>query len=50
MVSAQLYCRGDDKVEQARALLTAHHAHAIEHFGAWVITDLPQEDGYTRKA
>ena len=45
-----VYTPNDDKVEQARTLLTAHHAHSIEHFGKWVITDLPQADGTTRKA
>lgn len=44
-----VYTPNDDKVEQARTLLTAHHAHSIEHFGKWVITDLPQADGTTRK-
>lgn len=44
-----VYTPDDDQVEQARALLAAHHAHSIEHFGTWVITDLPQADGTTRK-
>ncbi len=44
-----IYTPDDAKVEQARALLAAHHAHSIEHFGTWVITDLPQADGTTRQ-
>lgn len=33
-----------EQVNQAYQLLLAHHGHAIEHFGRWVITDLWQED------
>ncbi len=44
-----VYTPHEEHVEQARRLLAAHHAHSIEHFGTWVITDLPQEDGTTRK-
>ena len=44
-----VYTPNDDKVEQARTLLAAHHAHSIEYFGKWVITDLPQANNTTRK-
>jgi ATP phosphoribosyltransferase len=44
-----VYTPNDNKVEQARTLLTAHGAHSIEYFGKWVITDLPQVDDTTHK-
>ncbi len=33
-----------EQVNQAYRILRAHHGHAIEHFGRWVITDLWHED------
>ena len=39
-----VYTAEQAQVDQAYHLLRGYHAHAIEHFGRWVITDLWQED------
>ncbi|HEY7126865.1 MAG TPA: hypothetical protein VH540_23205 [Ktedonobacterales bacterium] len=39
-----VYTETQEQVDQAYQILLAHHGHAIEHFGRWVITDLWQED------
>jgi hypothetical protein len=39
-----VYTDGAEQGERARAILTRHQAHALEYFGRWVITDLPQQE------
>lgn len=34
--------RSPERVARARAILDAHYAHHIKHFGQWTITDLKQ--------
>lgn len=39
-----VHTESQEQVNQAYHILRAHHGHAIEHFGRWVITDLWHED------
>jgi hypothetical protein len=39
-----VHAETDEQVGRAYQIVRAHHGHAIEHFGRWVITDLWQED------
>lgn len=39
-----VYAESPEQVEQARRILAVHQAHAIEYFGSWAITDLPQHN------
>lgn len=39
-----VYAEGDTQVERARQILARHQAHALEYFGSWVITDLPEPE------
>lgn len=43
-----IYADGDEEVERARQILTHHQAHALEYFGRWVITDLPEQEKASR--
>lgn len=39
-----VYAPGHEQVERARQILARHQAHALEYFGSWVITDLPEQE------
>ena len=39
-----VYAHTPEYVERARTILAQHHAHAVEYFGSWVITDLPRQE------
>jgi hypothetical protein len=38
-----VYTPDEEQVERVRRILAGHQAHAIEYFGGWAITDLPEQ-------